>query len=67
MRIQPDYCTTTKQSRFSRFAGQKNRHLVYRWIMRSSNGSEWVTEGHYTLGEARLFVCAEPLQIYEEN
>jgi len=61
MRIQPDYATTTKQHRFPKDAGIAGRPGATRWWMRSSNGSEWLTGGYYTKGEAMQFIGAEPL------
>ena len=33
----------------------------HRWIMRSSNGSTWITTGRYLAAEVNEWWCAKPL------
>jgi len=36
--------------------------LGTRWIMRSSNGSEWETTGRYTAEQLVNWVCSKPVR-----
>lgn len=38
-----------------------------RWVMQSSTGSQWVTQGHYTYDEVKRWECSSPVRVAEEH